>query len=135
LNIPTLPSLVGQHLHVIWAYGNKFKEDVTLQPHNTVAFYTPEFHNPQQMNRILLDCNVEGTPDGETHRRPLQVIWVRVGENTDDGLRGGPPDISRSILHLFTTDQDLAVKWDDWEDWRPAVAAAPSFPFIPSSLG
>jgi hypothetical protein len=57
-NIPTLPSLVRQHLHeiwgrdavsVIWGYGNEFKEDVTLQPHNKVAFYTPEFHNPQQM--------------------------------------------------------------------------------------
>ena len=82
-NIPTLPSLVRQHLHeiwghdavsVIWGYGNKFNEEVTLQPHNNITFYTPEFHNPQQMNWILLDCSIEGTPDGEMHRRPLQVL-------------------------------------------------------------
>jgi hypothetical protein len=59
---------------VIWGYGNEFKEDVTLQPHNKVAFYTPEFHNSQQMNQIQLDCSIEGTPDGKTHRWPPQVI-------------------------------------------------------------
>jgi hypothetical protein len=49
---------------VIWGYGNEFKEDVTLQPHNKVAFYRLEFHNPRQMNRILLDCTIEGMLDG-----------------------------------------------------------------------
>jgi hypothetical protein len=71
---------------VIWGYGNEIKEVVTLQPHNKVTFYTLEFHIPQQMNRILLDCSVEGTPDGETHRQPPQVIRVRSGENMDKGL-------------------------------------------------
>ena len=78
-------------ISVIWGYRNKFKEDIILQPHNKVTFYTPEFHNPQQMNRILIDCSVEGTPHGEMHRQPPQVIWVCVGENTDDGLSGCRP--------------------------------------------
>jgi hypothetical protein len=107
-NIPTLPSLPRQHLHdiwgrdvvsVIWGYRNEVKEDITLQPHNKVAFYTPEFHNPQQMNWVLLDCSVEGTPDGETHRWAPQVIWVRVGDIMDDGLCGCRP----TFLVLYFT--------------------------------
>jgi hypothetical protein len=76
---------------VISAYRNEFKEDITLQPYNEVAFYRPEFHNPQQMHWILLNCRLEGMSDGETHRRPQQVIWVYMGENTDDRFRGYCP--------------------------------------------
>ena len=72
---------------MIWGYGNEFKEDVTSQPHNQVAFYTPELHNPQQVNRMLLELSIEGMPDVESHRQAMQVIWVHVSEYMDGELR------------------------------------------------
>jgi hypothetical protein len=99
-NIPTLLSLFRQHLHekwacdavnVIWGYKNEFKADIMLQPHNKVTLYMPDFYNPEQMSRILLNCSVDVGPGGDTHRWPPQVIWVRVGKNTDVGQRGRRP--------------------------------------------
>lgn len=73
---------------VIWGYENEFKEGITLYPHNKVIFYMLEFHNPQEINCILLDSSAEGTPDGETHRWPHQIMWMHVDENTNNALCG-----------------------------------------------
>jgi hypothetical protein len=88
-NILILQSLIRTHLHEIWGrdavcmirgYRNQFKADITLQHHIMLAIFTPECYDPQLMNQLLLDCSVEGTPDGETHRQLPQVICGHMGD-------------------------------------------------------
>ena len=98
-NIPTLPTLIRHFLYRIWGHdavsllwgaGEDFKHEVQVVPHNKVRFFTAEFHTPLNFTSGLLDCSVQNVP-GCIYKRPPQVVWERLDDNGNDGLRGRRP--------------------------------------------
>ena len=58
--------------------------------HNKVRFFTAGFHTPLNFTSGLLDCSVQNVL-GCIYKRPPQVVWERLDENGNDGLRGRRP--------------------------------------------
>ena len=99
VNIPTLPTQIRDFLYCTWGHDAEcllwgaredFKYEVQVVPHNEVRIFTAVFHTPLNFTSGLLDCSVQNVP-GCINKWPPQVVWERLDNNGNDGLRGRHP--------------------------------------------
>jgi hypothetical protein len=124
LKISNLPSLVEEYLNqlwgrevvsLIWGPDDLFQEALLVTVHNKVASFAMDFHVPEDVNKVRLDCTINNRPSQVAiHKCPAQSIWARVADNdlNEDTFRGRRPTFP--LLYFTFTPPLRILEISDW---------------------
>jgi hypothetical protein len=123
LKIPNLPTLVEQYLNqlwgreavsLLWGPDGLFQETLLVRVHNKVASFAMDFHIPEDVKKVGLDCTINRPSQGSIHKRPAQSIWARVADNdwNEDTFRGRRPTFP--LLYFTFTPPLRVLEITDW---------------------